>query len=685
MELIYAWIEKFRNYREVELNFSEKFIINYDQFNKSIKITPNGSYISIYPEYITNINAVVGRNSVGKTNLLDAIGLRTNDRNKNNAEFEIKYKQKRKFGYRIPDDVEAEIKHSIYFFLYYIGKDSNDQDLFCIEGNDIGSFQNIIKNESGISNDYWRSKYWFAFVCNYVQGMFIHKYDLNARMGDYRTELHENETRLYGDSRSEMDKLAIISLREYLNEKYYDLSSIKPEDDYKISVPRRIGTFQSKLLSKKVEMLFNQLYKPKRLMFKDEKYILKIIFEDYFLTNNFDDENKLGTKYSYKDLNGREKEVCKVLESFIHFFFNSISNNMTVEKIIETNRQTIGITIKKMSFNSLKNYYFKIIKIISNSFIEDREHKKYVLDCYMDLAVELSKNKSIKFNDNSIILKLTKNAHIDEFLNVINITVDEKIRSTINNKEISVFSGFFSYSIEDLSDGEAAYLGFFASLNEQISSLTINKDKYIILLDEPEARMHPELTRNFINELILFLGDISESKKKFQVITSTHSPFILSDIPSTNITYLEKDDEGYCKTVKRGLNTFGVNIHTLFKDGFFMSSTMGEFATSKIKEVISLITNHSVEDLTEKQKNECLYIINSIGEPLIRNRIMKMFNEKFHLNYTDLFRENLKLKEQLKRFEEPREIIRTIEVLKKQIDKLQIHVNELEDKNNDQD
>ncbi|MFK4392272.1 AAA15 family ATPase/GTPase [Peribacillus frigoritolerans] len=82
MELVYAWMEKFRNYKEVNLNFSDRFIIDYDNSNKTIKITPNAAYISIYPEYITNINAVVGRNGVGKTNLLDAIGLRTNDRKK---------------------------------------------------------------------------------------------------------------------------------------------------------------------------------------------------------------------------------------------------------------------------------------------------------------------------------------------------------------------------------------------------------------------------------------------------------------------------------------------------------------------------------------------------------------------------------------------------------------------------
>lgn len=678
MELVYAWIEKFRNYRDVELDFSEKFIIKFDKSNKSIKITPK-NHITIYPEYITNINAIVGKNGVGKTNLLDVLGLRTNDRNKNNAEFEVKYK-KNKGPYKIPGDVEAEIKHSIYFFIYYMGKDENDQDLFCFEGNDIESFQKIIKFESGLDINYWRSKYWFALVCNYREEMLIHRYDLNVRLGEYRTD----GMRYYGDYKSEQDKLVIISLRENLNDKYYDYSSTKPEDDYKISIPRRIAYFQSKLLAMKVQMLYNQLQKPKRLMFQNEKYTLKINYNSYFLTDGINDENKLLMQYSYNELNGREKEVCKVLESFVRFFFNSVNNIQNSEINVDKEELVSEINVKRKSLNGYKDYYYNIIKRISDIYIKDEDGTHHVLKCYTALADKLSFNKSFKFHKDYISIDITNHVNINKLLEVIDVTVDEKVKSEFN-EIFSVFGGFFDYSIENLSDGETAYLGFFASIYEQVSLLTPSKEKYIILLDEPEVRMHPELTRNFINELVLFLKDLSEDKKKFQVVISTHSPFILSDIHTNSILYLEKDSTGYCKPVKRLLNTFGANIHTLLKDGFYMSSTMGEFATNKIKEVISSINYSRIEDVTKEQKSEWLYIINSIGEPLIQNRIMKMFNDKFLLDYTDLYNENLKLKGKLKKYEEPRKISDTIEVLMKQIEKLQIHVNELEANQNDKD
>ncbi|MGR5999181.1 AAA family ATPase [Bacillus cereus] len=352
MELVYAWIEKFRNYKDVELNFSEKFIIKFDKYNKNINITPKKSYIAIYPEYITNVNAIVGKNGVGKTNLLDVLGLRSNDRNKNNAEFEMRYKKGKGPFYRVPDDIEAEIKHSIYFFIYYMGKDDNDQDLFCFEGNDIESFQSIIKFEPGTGLDiqYWMSKYWFAFICNYREEMLIHKYDLNVKLGGDRTELHEDGLRCYSDARSEQEKLVIISLRENLSDKYYDYSSTKPIDDYRISVPRRNAYFQSKLLAMKVQMLYKQLHKPNRLMFQNDAYTLKISYNSYFLTDSIDDENKLLMQFSYKELTGREKEVCKVLESFVQYFFRSLNIGANSETSVNKEELLSEINVKKKVF-----------------------------------------------------------------------------------------------------------------------------------------------------------------------------------------------------------------------------------------------------------------------------------------------------------------------------------------------
>ncbi|MGG3561968.1 AAA family ATPase [Neobacillus rhizosphaerae] len=664
MELIYAWIDKFRNFKEVELNFSEKFIINFDNANKCIKITPNNNLISIYPKHITNINAIVGKNSVGKTNLLDVLGLRIDDRNKSHSEIEVIYK-KEKGPYRLPEDIKEVIKHSIYFFIYYMGKDDNGEDLFCIEGNDIESFQDLIKPLSEGDFNYWREKYWFAVICNYSSGILNYKYDL--------------------DFKNAKGKLAIISLRENLSHKYYDVNSVAPKDDNKISVPRRVSQFESKFLGIKVKMLYELLQKTQRHLFQDELYTLKINYKSIYLKG--DNESKIKLQHSYNELNGKDKAICKVLESFVHYYYYALfylSGNEVREYIKDL---FYGIKVESKSLKGFLNYYYDIVEKISDirfqhEHFHEQKTKQHILKNYKALVDELLTNKNIKFNKEYMGLDIAREVDIQKLLKLISVSVDEYLNSDFEEK-ISTFNDFFGYSIENLSDGESAYLGFFASLYEQISSFASNKEKYIILLDEPEVRMHPELTRNFINDLILFLEDLSGGKKNFQVIVSTHSPFILSDIQSNNIIFLEKDNNGNCIPTKRTINTFGANIHSLLKDGFFMSSTMGEFATSKIKDVINLINDRKIEDVTEEEKNEWLFIINSIGEPLIKNRIIKMFNDKFRLDFTGIFNENLKLKDKLKRYEDSTKITVTIDMLKKQIENLQKNISELEVKHND--
>ena len=126
----------------------------------------------------------------------------------------------------------------------------------------------------------------------------------------------------------------------------------------------------------------------------------------------------------------------------------------------------------------------------------------------------------------------------------------------------------------------------------------VNFPNYVVLLDEIDVGFHPDWQKRAVNYICDFLKLIPE--KNFHLVFTTHSPFILSDIPKENVIFLEKYKEnneevkkgiqksGNCKNVSKEieLKTFGANIHTLLSDGFFMSDgLMGEFAKSKIGEI----------------------------------------------------------------------------------------------------
>ena len=117
--------------------------------------------------------------------------------------------------------------------------------------------------------------------------------------------------------------------------------------------------------------------------------------------------------------------------------------------------------------------------------------------------------------------------------------------------------------------------------------------------------------------------------KNYHFIFTSHSPFLLSDLPKENIIFLEKGKQVY--PFKDGKQTFGANIHTLLSHGFFMKDgLMGEFAKSKIDDVIKYLNNDKKNTITTDK--DAQNIINIIGEPIIKRELQRMLKNKMELS-----------------------------------------------------
>ena len=144
-----------------------------------------------------------------------------------------------------------------------------------------------------------------------------------------------------------------------------------------------------------------------------------------------------------------------------------------------------------------------------------------------------------------------------------------------------------------------------------------NKYEYInIIFDEIELYFHPEYQRRFVFELLERLDSLKKGThipkiKGINILFCTHSPFILSDIPKQNVLFLGD---------KKDFKTFGANITTLLSNSFFMENLIGEFAKNKINDVIRWIT---------QDKEDILKTIKLIDEPILRNKLVEMYYEKF--------------------------------------------------------
>ena len=144
----------------------------------------------------------------------------------------------------------------------------------------------------------------------------------------------------------------------------------------------------------------------------------------------------------------------------------------------------------------------------------------------------------------------------------------------------------------------------------------------LFILDEAEIGYHPEWQRKYVNWVVDFLNALYNGKSKVQVILTSHSPIILSDIPMRCANFLEQTQDGTKNRRELQEETFAQNIFELYRSSFFMSEGLiGEFAQKKID---SLKEKLQKEDVSEaKAKDE----ISVIGDPFLRNYLFKIWED----------------------------------------------------------
>ena len=142
----------------------------------------------------------------------------------------------------------------------------------------------------------------------------------------------------------------------------------------------------------------------------------------------------------------------------------------------------------------------------------------------------------------------------------------------------------FEYHV---SSGEMAFMTMYARiyqiLHEKIHESGVDGGDVLLFMDEAEITLHPEWQQLLVKNTLWFLETFFP-KKKFHVVFASHSPMLLSDIPSRNVVYL--DPNNYSETPE----SFGANIFDLYRSGFFLDKgTVGSFAQKKIDDLVEKV------------------------------------------------------------------------------------------------
>ena len=194
------------------------------------------------------------------------------------------------------------------------------------------------------------------------------------------------------------------------------------------------------------------------------------------------------------------------------------------------------------------------------------------------------------------------------------------------------FDMSYSHSLHDitvLSSGEQELLNLFSRLYYAVVMAPRKFDNLgipsLLLLDEAEIGFHPEWQRQYVNLLCKFIRLLLvPAGHNFQIVLTSHSPIILSDIPKCCTNFL-KEEHGYVVNNRdEQVETFAENIFNLYRRSFFMEEGLiGEFASNKIEDLKARIEQcHSCEEMNIIRTD-----INIIGDAFIKRYLQSKLDD----------------------------------------------------------
>lgn len=404
---------------------------------------------------------------------------------------------------------------------------------------------------------------------------------------------------------------------------------------------------------KKRQLLYN--YEPQRLVWSykdwDKETTIKLINRLIFISEKPDD-NVASDLYKY--LNEVWRNNVKSISSDLSVNMIDSAYNYLIYKTVK-----IGINYSDFGQDLLVDEDINKdgIKEIVNKICDDSSHitsKIRSTLSFLEDTIYSEKNGSIEICD---LIAMTGGKSYEDILRILPPPFFAYDMEYCRGKNGEVVT------LDNLSSGEKQMLLIMSDVIEHISNLSSipTKDEervayhhINIMLDEAELYFHPEFQCNFIDKFLNLINCVILDKRRIRSINllmATHSPYLLSDIPGNNVVFIT-DEKSESK-----MDTFAANIYDLLKSSFFMKTSIGEFASSKIQMFLKVYHETNTE---KRKKLFCLnreefeYLVYVIGDPYLHNTLLLMFNE-MDAKYSD----NKLLDEKISHLEHELSILRS--------------------------
>lgn len=561
MELIYLYIhDDGKNLKDCEFNFSPEFRVSYDRDKHFISMVKNNNYIpNFWSANMSCITAIIGKNGVGKSNLIDCIintlcgqmgnmiiwkhrGVLYRNKSQHTIDTNIEIRELDFWGGPLNNSVRSNeniTDSSVIYFSPNIDRAITEKSIL-FKFKDISS-ANILRTKKQFRNTEQNNRFFpdidFIQIIDTFRLMIFFKY--------------------YGSKFLPKD----IRLPEYLDVtiRSYDINNSNHPTfiQLKESVD---NTFEGQLKS----ILINQIFSNNDI---PENWNNKTSFEEVLKWSLSNSDERPNIYDELIELYNKNCIICDLQKQKAFTKWDSLRFSI--------NRSALSIRV----ITALFNYYFN----------QEPSYASFTtLDLYTNMA----------YNGMSIKWDGLSSGELAFYTLIARI-----------NSELTQHSGEIHVQ---------------GKVETFIDKNTKDYKAFILVLDEPELSFHPEWQQKFLSLLIDALEQLYPTFK-FQIVLASHSPILVSDFPKDNIIFLDKNPDGTCKVVDSisRENTFGANIHTLYRNSFFIDGLpIGEFAKKKINKLFNELENE------ETIRPSILKEIQMIGEPIIRDQLMKLYKRR---------------------------------------------------------
>jgi predicted ATP-dependent endonuclease of OLD family len=593
MELAYVWVERFRNIVQQGFNISSTYQFEYDVNKNFLNITERANKLDNFFEQkaIVNVTALIGQNASGKTNVLELINYALCDGN-------------------------TKIVEPFFMILC-------DKDKFTIVRHRTDRFVTNVPGKIGADENYSDKLYLNgAFFSNVFDGRrhnfgkYVHDLSANKLL---QNQFGENV--LTNIKKDIQNQIKFINSDDFLHLQRIEDNN-NPQTGFSLKPDRVILTSPT---------WTNILAKAKAF----DTRITRILKDDY---TDFQTFCRTFRKKITNSESGRSLYYFTAFLLYVDFIINDfapqVGGEIAGEKVSKEKEERIlkfeEFTRKDTGIKQLKEELLKlrlqqldegwineihriitgeVMDYIHNEFPKARKKSDFLFQLGK-IDYEFSeKYDEGTYTDRKVQFKADYNREIESFIN-------SYLESTTNSRIM------FTIDWDGISSGHKAYINLFS----RFSSIKkkIKTDSVLITLDEGDLYFHPKWQTEYLYKLLKILPVIFPDKK-IQLILTTHSPFLVSDLTKNNLIFLRRDGEQCTVIPNEDIegNTFGGNIGELYLDAFFLHGRLiSHFAAEKINNLARRISEGN--PLTEPDRT----LINSIGEEMIKIQLEQMLHDK---------------------------------------------------------